>query len=203
MATKLLFLDTETTGIEPSLHGLIHAAGIIDEVQVSGGILAPKELDRFDLKCQPFRGKKITDKALEIQGLTKADLEARPEPKGVYAQLLPIFDKHIDRYKREDKFILVGQNPKFDYDFLDQWFKDNSNEYFYAYVDYHLVDIAVFTTVWKLLGRINVPDTKLATVAKHFGLPLTAHDAMSDIEATRKIFYAYAAILGTIKGAIA
>jgi len=203
MATKLLFMDTETTGTEPSLHGLTQVAGIIDEVEIRGGILVPKEIERFDLKCQPFRGKKISDKALEVNGLTRADLESRPEPIGVYQELLALFDKHVDRYKRADKFILVGQNPKFDYDFVSQWFKDCRNEYFYAYVDYHLQDIGVFTNAFRLLGKLDVPNTKLETIAKHFNLPLKAHDAMSDISVTRTIFYSYMAILATIKGKIA
>lgn len=200
---KILFLDTETTGTDPQAHGIIQIAGTIDNVESDGKMLKPTTLEQFDLKCQPFRGKKIADEAMKLQGLTKADLEARRPPHQAYIDLIATFDKHIDRYNRADKFLLVGQNPKFDYDFMDAWFKDNSNKYFYAYVDYHLFDIAVFTTAFRLLGKLDLPNTKLETVCKHFGITLNAHDAMADMNATRTIFYAYCAILSSISGRIA
>ncbi len=36
-------------------------------------------------------------------------------------------------------------------------------------------------------GFINLPNYKLTTVAEYFGIKLDAHEAMSDILATRKI----------------
>lgn len=196
---KLLFMDTETTGVDPSIHGLTQIAGIVDEVDVKNGILVPNEIGRFNFKCKPFDKKQVSLKALEVQGTTLDELKTRLEPKSVYTDLISLFDSQVDQYDREDKFMLIGQNPKFDYDFVNQWFKDNGNIYFYAYVDYHLIDISVFTTTWKLLKRMDIVNTKLETVAKYFDIALKAHDAMNDIVATREIFYIYASILGRIE----
>ncbi|NCC60072.1 MAG: 3'-5' exonuclease [Verrucomicrobiae bacterium] len=187
---KLLFLDCETTGVDNTKNGIIQIAGIIE----IDGIVK----EEFNLRCRPFKGQIYTLEALRVTGITKEEIEAYPEPREAYMTLIALFEKYISRYDKTDKFYMVGQNTKFDYDFMNAWFRNNGNNFFYAYIFYHLIDVIQATALFTVAGRFKLPDMKLATVAEHFGIPLKAHDAMEDIRATRQIFYTYAALIKQI-----
>jgi len=180
---KLLYLDTETTGKDPDKSGLIQISGIIE---IDGNVA-----ETFDIKCRPFPGKEITDEALEVNGQTREGLADLPDPSIAYGQLKKRLDAHIDRFNRMDKFYLVGQNVKFDYDFLTAFFKDNGDRYLYSYINYHLIDIISITALFKIAGKVKVENLKLSTIAEFFKLEFKAHDALEDIRITREIFYKY------------
>ena len=187
---KLLYLDCETTGIDPFKNGLIQVAGLLE---IDGEVK-----EEFNFKCRPFPGKLISEDALKANGVTLEELKVLPDPKEVYQKLLAIFDKYVDRYAKEDKFYQVGQNTKFDYDFLSQWFKDNGNKYFYAYVRYHLIDLIQATALFHVAGKMNLVNMKLETVAQFFRIDFKAHDALEDIKTARKIFYRYVELMKQI-----
>lgn len=180
---KLLFLDTETTGLDAAKHGVIQISGIIE---IDGVIK-----DEFDFRCRPFKGDMMTKEALDMHKLTAEDLKDLPEPQDTYKMILEVFDKHIDRYNKNDKFFMVGQNTKFDYDMMSEWFKKNGNGFFYAYIFYHLIDIVSATALFKVAGKVTVDNMKLETMAKFFNIELKAHNSLNDIRATREIFYRY------------
>lgn len=187
---KLLFLDTETTGVDNAKHGVIQVAGV---VEIDGEVK-----EEFNLRCRPFKGQAVSAEALNVTGKTMLEISSYPEPQESYREFVSILDRYIDKYNKADKFFMVGQNTKFDYDFMSAWFKGNGNPYFYAYVAYHLIDIIQATALFTVAGRLSLPNMKLATVAAHFGIPLKAHDAMEDIRATRQIFYRYADLIKKI-----
>ena len=189
---KLLYLDTETTGLDPVKNGIHQISGIIE---IDG-----KVVEEFDIKFRPIEKRElVSPEALKVSGLSVEDLRARTVSSfEAYGQLVKIFDKYIDRYKKTDKFNMVGQNTKFDYDFLAEWFRKHGNQYLYAYIFYHLIDIISTTAVFKLAGKMDVSDMKLATVAKFFGIELKAHDAQNDIRATREIFKRYLKLISQI-----
>ena len=180
---KLLFLDCETTGLKWSEHGVIQIAGIVD---VDGEIKS-----EFNFTCQPFPGQVITAEALKVNGRSEAEIGTFQKPKDAFVSLVGILDSFVDRYNREDKFYMVGQNTKFDYDFMSEWFKRNGNPYFYGYVFYHLLDVIQATALFTVAGKMKLQNMKLGTVCEHFGIPLKAHDALEDIRATRQVFYKY------------
>jgi len=180
---KLLFLDTETTGLEPNTHGIVQLSGIIE---IDGEVK-----EEFDFNCKPFEGQLFTHEALQIIGKTKEEIMAYPEPGIVYALLMKILNKYINRYDKNDKFYLVGQNIKFDYDHMDAWFKRNNNKFFYAYIAYHLIDIIGITMLFTLAGLIKTKNLKLATVAEYYGIEFKAHDSMEDIRVTKQIFHKF------------
>lgn len=184
---KLLFIDTETTGTEPGVHGVVQIAGIIE---IDG-----KVVEEFDLRCRPFQGQIMAAKALEVIGKSADEVLAYPDPKETYRKLVSIFQKHIDRYNKNDKFHMVGQNTKFDYDMLTAWFNKNGDKFFYAYVAYHLIDLIQATALFTVAGKMKLPNMKLATVAEAFGIQFDAHDALEDIRTTREIFYRFVTIL--------
>ena len=180
---KLLFLDTETTGLCPIKNGPVQISGIIE---IDGEVK-----EEFDFYCKPFPNKILTYEALQVIGKTKEEVESYPDPKETYQKLLKIIEKYIDRYNKNDKFYLVGQNTKFDYDMMTQWFKDNGNNFFYAYIAYHLIDIITVTALFNISGIIKTKNMKLSTIAEHYGIEFKAHNSMEDIRVSRQIFYKF------------
>ena len=180
---KLLFLDTETTGLNPEKHGLIQVAGIIEIDGV--------EKERFDLHCQIFDEQVVDPKALKVNGHTLEQIKKYPEPTKTHAEFKAILEKYVDKYDKSDKFYIVGQNIPFDYGLLDKWFKNCGDDYLYSYINYDKVDLVALTAAFKVAGIHDFENVKLETVAKKFGIEFKAHDAAADIDVTRQVFYRY------------
>jgi len=181
---KLLFIDTETTGLNPRKNAVIQIAGFVD---IDGQIK-----EEFNLSCRPFKGDLLTAKALQVVGKSVKDLEALPEPSEAYRSLIEMFASYIDKYNKLDKFYMVGQNASFDYDFMQRFFEKNNDYYFHAYVDYHKVDLIAITMILKLAGRLKgLENMKLRTLKQYFKIKSPDHDAYADIKVTREIFQIY------------
>jgi len=180
---KLLFLDTETTGLDPLKNGVIQIAGIIE---IDGVVI-----QEFDYKVKPFQKDVVDLKALKVNGRTIDEIAGFSLPVDVYRDIMEIFTRHIDKYDKTDKFSLVGQNVHFDYDFLNEFFKKCGSPFLYAYIDYHMIDVITATALFTIAGKMHLQNMKLKTVCDHFGIPLEAHDALEDVRATRLVFHRY------------
>jgi DNA polymerase-3 subunit epsilon len=185
--TKLLFLDTETTGTLPDKNGIIQIAGIVE--------INETVKEEFNFKVKPFESQIIEDAALAVNGITREQIAEFPEPVEVYNKVLAIFDKYINRYNKQDKFDMVGHNVQFDYSFLNEWFLRNGNKYLYAYINYGRIDTVGLSAALRSTGLMKVENLKLASVAKHFSIELNAHDAMSDVRVCRDIYYRFTELL--------
>jgi len=175
-----LYVDCETTGLDCGVHALVQVAGVIE--------VCGKVEKRFNVLLRPESGQMANKKALDVQGRTLEQIRAFPSAQDGYLELIGIFDGFIDRYKKDDKFLWIGQNPRFDYGFLDAFFNRFKNPYLYAYVDYHLIDIGAVAQALVDAGRIKLVNLKLATIAEAFLVPLVAHDAVQDAEAVYLIY---------------
>lgn len=178
---KLLFLDTETSGTDIKKHGIFQLSGMIE---IDGRII-----EEFDFNCRLFPHQIFDAGALAVTGKTVEEIRAYPEPIAIYSKILTLFNKYIDRYNKNDKFYLVGQNIKFDYDFMTEWFNNCGNRYFYAYIDYHLIDLMCLSTILNVAGIIKTKNMKLQTMADYFGIEFKAHNSFEDIRVTRSLFY--------------
>lgn len=187
---KILFLDTETTGLEPGTHGVVQVAGI---VEVDGEVR-----EEFDFLARPFPGQLYEAKALEVNRRTVEEIKGFPDPMEVHAKLKAIFKKYVDPYNRADKFVIAGQNIAFDYDMMEAFWQKCGDKYWYSWVDFRGLDIITATALFQAAGRFRLPNMRLETVAAHFGIPLKAHDALHDIRATREIYHRYVGMIKTI-----
>ena len=97
--------------------------------------------------------------------------------------------RYCDKYNRLDKFYMAGYNVRFDADFLKEFFLKNKDFYFGSWFNYRFIDPLPLLHWANWVKEINLPDYKLATVCRHFQIPLQAHDAMADITATRELIY--------------
>ena len=187
---KIMFYDIETTGLYSSNCAIHQISGAITELKGQNEPLSV--LEHFNFKVRPFNGKRIYPSALEVGGVTYDTIASYPEPKAVYGQLIAIIKRHVNKFDPDDKMFLAGYNNlHFDNDFLRQWFVDCGDRYFGSYFWSNALD--VMAEAGKVLMNIRpyMPNFKLGTVAKTFGIKFDEnelHDAMIDIRLTIQIF---------------
>lgn len=177
--SKVLYFDLETTGLDPKLNGVIQLAGIIE---VDG-----KEVDEFDIKMQPFKDDKISPEALAVNGVTLADIEQYKSAKDAHQEFINILGRHVDKFGRNDKYYPAGYNVSFDINFLGEWFRKNGDKYLGSWWNWRYLDPRPYFHALNFQGKLDVENMKLETICKHYGIHIEAHDALSDIRATREL----------------
>lgn len=191
---KLLYLDTETGGLDAKVNPILQVSGI---VEIDGKIL-----QEFDLRLRPHPSDVISPEALKINGLDPERLHDpdRLEPIEAYKKLKSIFLTYIDKYDKKDKFYLCGQNVHFDYGFLLELWNRHGDNYLGSFVHYHKIDLIALTAALRLAGKLPtdpaiLPSMKLEVLCRYFKMPEQTHDSMSDIRQTREIFQRYVRFL--------
>ena len=179
---KIIFIDTETGGVNPEKAALIQLSGIIR--------IDKKDVEKFNFYIKPFENSEVTEKALEVQGRTLEELKTDKyvEEKEVYKQFVNLLDKYIDKYDRTDKFVVAGYNVRFDVDILKAFFQRHGNNFLFSYLDSSMLDPLYSIRLLQIAEVLPVlENNKLETWCKHFGIELKAHDSLEDIEATKKL----------------
>lgn len=181
---KLLFFDLETTGTLVNKHG-IH--------QISGMVVIDGEVkETFNLHVQPNPQALIEPAALEVGGVTEAQIKAYPPMGVIYNQFVDMLSKYVDRYNKKDKFFLVGyNNASFDNQFLRAWFIQNDDKFFGSWFWANSIDVMVMATPYLADQRADMENFKQGTVAKTLGIAIDdskLHDALYDIEVCKAIY---------------
>lgn len=179
---KIIFIDTETGGVNPEKSALIQLSGIIR--------IDKKDVEKFNFYIKPFENSEVNEKALEVQGRTLDELKAEKyiEEKEVYKQFINLLDKYIDKYDKTDKFIVAGYNVRFDVDILKALFQRHGNNFLFSYLDSSMLDPLYSIRLLQIAGILPVlENNKLETWCKHFGIELKTHDSLEDIVATKKL----------------
>lgn len=181
---KLLFFDLETTGTNPGKNGIHQISG---EIVVDG---LTKE--KFDFKVCPNPNALIEQQALDVAGVTREQILAYPPMGEIYRQFVAMLGKYVDKYKKTDKFFLVGyNNASFDNQFLRGFFLQNSDQYFGSWFWSNSIDVMVLASNKLAERRAEMENFKLSTVAKFLGIEVTddnLHDAFYDIYLTKAIY---------------
>lgn len=179
LGNKVFWFDVETTGLDPIKQDIIQLAFLIE---ING-----KVIESQNLLMQPFDYTTIEQEALEVHDRTIDEIKTYPAPKDAYIKLIAILEKYVDRYDRTDKFHHAGYNTRFDMDFLRQFFIKNGDSYFGSWFNYRGIDPLPLLHLLDVIGTVSLTNFKLETVCKHFDIPLAAHDALSDVYATRNL----------------
>lgn len=187
---KLIFLDTETTGIDPQKNGIIQLAAIMD--------IEGQEVDQFNMIMKPFEGCIIEDEALEVSGITREQIEKAEPEIFVYRMFTAWLAKHIDKYSKLDKGFLVGYNANFDDQFLRALATRCNDKFLGSFKWPDIIDVRGIAALRLADKRPQMPNFKLGSVGKEIlgetrlneilesgGL----HNALTDIVLTREIFY--------------
>ena len=179
---KIIFIDTETGGVNTEKSALIQLSGIIR--------VNKKDVETFNFFIKPFVNSEVNEKALEVQGRTLQELKTEKyvEEKEVYKQFVNLLDKYVDKYDKTDKFIVAGYNVRFDVDMLKAFFQRHGNNFLFSYLDSSMLDPLYSIRLLQVAGILPVlENNKLETWCKHFGIELKAHDSLEDVKATKKI----------------
>jgi len=177
---KILYFDTETTGLNP-LKNEIHQLAII--IEVDGKIKFEGEF-----KIRPMDVDNISEKALSISGVTEHDILKYPHPAEQYKSIIEVFSQVVDRFDKDDKFYPAGYNVKFDLEFLYQFFLKNDDKFFGSWINWMPLDPLPVLHAMDFKNQIKLSNYKLATACQYYDIKLdNAHDAMADIKATREL----------------
>lgn len=184
---KILFFDVETTGLDALRCDIVQFAGIIE---IDG-----KVVEEINILMKPRPDAIISDKALEVIGKTRREIFSHElSQKEAYDFLLSIFKKYIDKYDKNDKFKLVGHNIDFDFRFFLEWAKKCDDKYVGSWIDYkkQFCTFKVLQALRFIDGIENhekLMSNKLTDICEFLDIELkNAHDAMSDIKATRELY---------------
>ena len=188
---KLLFGDLETTGTDERIHGVIQIAGKV-QIRSEDGLSIVKQ-EPFDLNLSPFPGDMVSKEALEICGVTMEDLKSpeRLEPRKAKQIFTSMLCRYVDKFKKPDKFFLVGFNSTFDDRMLRALFEKCQDKYYGSLISWPPIDVAPMAAIKLGVRRLKMPNFKLATVATEVGISVRSdklHDAMYDIELTEALF---------------
>lgn len=177
---KILYFDTETTGIDPKVNEITQFAAI---VEVDGEVK-----EEVNFRCQPTNWEAIDPQAIETTGVSIDQLKTFEEPQFMMIKIRKLFDKYIDKYDKNDKFYPAGHNVSFDLEFLQSFWKKHADAYGTgSYQNWRSLDSRIFANFLMATGKISCPDVKLGTLCQLLGIEIQAHDALSDIRATREL----------------
>lgn len=181
---KLCFIDLETTGVKHWRNGIHQISGCIE---INGEVR-----ESFDYKVKPFHACDIEDEALAVGGITREQLSTYEDMRQVYSKICKMFGKYVDKFKKTDKFFLVGyNNASFDNQFFRAFFVQCQDNYFGSWFWSNTIDVMVLAAEYLKDKRHEMIDFKLKTVAAYMGIPIDEtklHDATYDIDLTRSIY---------------
>lgn len=182
---RIVWIDTETTGLEITDSSVFMLAAIVTENDV---VLCEKT---FFLN--PLSEKiKYHESAGAIHGYSEDDIKSFPAEAVAVADIAGFLDRAKKLWRKDDsrseKLVIAGYNVTFDIKHLQALFERNGIKL----EDYFSGVIAdVYVQVQKAMGNSALPvlkNKKLVTVADYLNVDLkNAHDAMADIKATREV----------------
>lgn len=180
--SKILHFDLETTGLGESEHSIIQLAGLIE--------IDKTIVERFDYRIKPDRFDNISPSSIETHGVSIEEMKTFQPSSEVYESFKKLLSKHCNPYDRNDKYIPAGYRVDFDLSFLTKFFENNGDKYLGSFLDWRrTLDPLPILRAMDFNGIISLSDYKLETVCKAFGIKLNAHEAMSDIIASRELLY--------------
>ena len=177
MRDRLLFIDTETGGLDPDKHSLLSLAMVIwedmeiidsQELLINDGILS------------------VTKEALSIN---KIDIEkhkqsAMPSPEAI-EKIFLFTGKH---FPGRGKITLAGHNVHFDINFLRVFFSAN-NKNFDEFFSHRIIDTSSILHYLYLAGKLKQKAVSSDKAFELFDIKVEGrHTALGDAIATAELF---------------
>ena len=179
---KQIFIDVETTGLNPEKSGLTQVAGAI--------VIDGKVEESFNYFIKPPKGKLCDKKALEVTGMTREKINVFLPFVQQYDTFHRMLLRFVEKYDKTDKFHFLAYNSPFDSQFIRQWFLDQGDKYYGSM--FWTPDICVMRMAMEYIGddRDLFKNFKLETVCNELGIKPKGklHDALVDIELTMALY---------------
>jgi DNA polymerase III subunit epsilon len=177
MPDRLLFIDTETGGLDPDKHSLLSIAMVVwenreiidfQEILINDGILS------------------VTRAALSIN---KIDLEKHKQSalssSRAIDEMLSFIGKH---FPGKGKITLAGHNVHFDANFLKVFFSANNKD-FSEFFSHRIIDTSSILHYLYLAGRIKQKAISSDEAFALFDIQVEGrHTALGDAIATARLF---------------
>jgi DNA polymerase-3 subunit epsilon len=186
MSESIFFFDTETGGLDPKRHDILQASWIIEK---NGAVIVERV---FDVKPDPCSD--ICMAALEVNNFSIERMMAGKER----VMVLEILRQDVAAAVGGGKALYpCGHNVRFDVDFLhalaqkgsETWWLNFSPQTQYIMLKKQLCTLSM-CHILDYRGLLSLQDYKLVSICKHLGIEnINAHDALSDVRATRELFH--------------
>lgn len=181
---KILFIDTETGGVDPARDSLLSLALLVwaegearasTEILINDGVLH------------------VTQEALAINGI---DLEEHKKIAVGPQEVLAIFDAFLEQhFKLEEKIVLGGHNIGFDVNFLQTFLQRYGNGQESRFSHRHVDTTSILFYLY-LTGKINRKIVSSQDAFDYFGIQVEGrHTALGDVRATAQLFSRLISIL--------
>jgi len=182
------WFDTETTGVDPETCAVIQLGGL---VEIGGRVQ-----EEINIQMRPFFGAEIHTQALTVNQTTRDKIEKYPPWEQGFEELEKTLGKYDDMYDKNDKFVIAGYNVDFDINFLrkyfDYYYGDKTNmkfiSYFGSWFFWPSIDVKNEVAKQVMCGHLRLNNYKLSNICAHYRVKINAHDALSDIKATRELY---------------
>ncbi len=180
--TKLLVIDTETGGLDPSTHSILSVGAIVWE---DGKLRDAIEIYVLEQKLQ------VDSKAMEINRIDLPWLQQHGvSPVDAVKQLLDFIGKNFKecRVSRE-KIAIVGHNVNFDVGFLKRLFNLAGQDYEEVF-SHRVLDTAGILRFLSLAGKISIPSAGSTAAFDYFHIDIKSserHTALADARATGQL----------------
>lgn len=182
MPLKEIWIDCETGGTDVRHHPLLQICGKI--------IIDGQSVEKFDIFMRN-ENQVLDNEALKVIGRTPLEIAGWQPPAEAYSEFKRIVSRYVDQYNKRDKFHWFGYNPRFDMDFVREWFSRQGNKYFGSYFWTPPIDVWMLAMYGQMRQRADFTDAKLWTVAQWYGVDVTkfsAHNAQDDIAVTQELY---------------
>jgi DNA polymerase III subunit epsilon len=184
---RYLFLDTETTGLDPDTNEVIEIAALV--MEQANDEEKPKEVSRYSCKLRADTG--IVDLgALAVNGrkLTE-DVLTDEIISGVQKQLIYGFADFLATYVSPTTFI-IGANINFDIDFCKALFKKHGIDAGRLLNKKQAVDVQQIARFLHDANIVELPDFRLSTLVREIlQTKWNQHNAMDDVLITAKLYF--------------
>lgn len=181
MPTDLLFLDTETGGLDPARHSLL-SLGLV--VGARSGIHHELEI----LVQHPHYEVEAEAMAVNRIDLARHHAEALP-PEEALAVLDIFLEQHFPHRCRP--ISLAGHNVSFDRDFLATFLASQGRAWRPRF-HHRLVDTHSIAAALRDAGRLDLDDLGSTALFRHFGIEVPdalRHTALGDARATFHLYW--------------
>ena len=174
---RLLFIDTETGGLDPEKHSLLSVGFVVWD-----SVLDECYSAEYYLKNENYR---ITKTAQRINKLTDSDFNDSIAPQTLIKKFEEIKEVYFTDYVA---IPLAGHNTQFDVQFIKKMFKDNHRSFDNSFL-HRIVDTYSILKFLQDAGIIIDTISSSAQAFKYFGITVEGrHTALGDAKATMRLY---------------
>lgn len=173
MKQKIVVMDTETGGLDASVHSLLQVGLMVCE---DGKVL---DKIRVNIVHESYV---VTEFAMKVNGID-LDTHTGHTPEQAVEIITSFIKKHFTKPAQT-----LGHNVTFDVGFMKELFKSVGADYDNVF-SYRLLDTSSIAR-FLVFAEIIPPRGKLGDLAKHFGIEFKdsdLHDALVDCEVTYQL----------------